>query len=123
MTDNLIPLAIWPHDIPDEQMDLIRQAKAALNLPFRVLPSPAVPGSPTRVLGMGSLPPFLCDCALVNDPTNPESVENALRWLLTAPEGDDRGFMALDYLNMWFGPGVTWSHVEPAPDMKGPVFQ
>jgi len=105
MTD-LRPLAIWPHEIPDEQMALIKQAKANIDVPYRVLPSPAVPGGHERVLAMGELPPFLCDAALVKDPTNPQSVENALRWLLTAPEGDERGFGYTQYLEAIFGPGV-----------------
>lgn len=101
------PLCTWPHTIPDEQMQLIRQAKAKLDLPYKVIPSPAVPGGHERVLAMGELPPFLCEAALVKDPTSAESVENALRWLLTAPEGDKRGFGYTEYLSAIFGPGVT----------------
>lgn len=106
MTDELRPLALWPHNIPDEQMALIKQAKANIDVPYRVLPSPAVPGGHERVMAMGELPPFLCEAALVKDPTNAQSVENALRWLLTAPESDNRGFGYVDYLAAIFGPGV-----------------
>jgi hypothetical protein len=104
---NARPLCLYPHDIPDDQMQLIRQAKANLDLPYKVIPSPAVPGGHERVLAMGELPPFLCDAALVKDPTNAQSVENALRWLLTAPEGDNRGFGYGDYLEAIFGAPVT----------------
>lgn len=100
------PLCLWPYPAPPEQMALVKQAKTRLGLDFMVLPEPAVPGGDERVLALGSLPPFLCEAALVKDPTNAQSIENALRWVLTAPDGDNRGFGYVDYLGVIFGPGV-----------------
>lgn len=100
---NIIPLQIHPWPPSDEQMAMVREAKASLNLDLKVLPTEAVPGLHGRVLALGSLPPWLCDAALVKEPLSEGSVTRALDWLLTAPEGDDRGFMVKDYLEAIFG--------------------
>lgn len=99
-----VPLAIYPYPLPPEIADITKRAFMSLDLPFAVQPVRAVPGEPGRILALGSLPPFVCDCAPVTDPTNFESVRNAIRWVLTAPEGDDNGWMVLDCLKVIFGP-------------------
>jgi hypothetical protein len=103
---SVLPLAVWPHERTAEDDDAIRRAKAALNLDYRVQLSPAMPGCPTRVLALREPPPFVCDAAIVTDPTDDQKVQNALHWVLEAPEGDDRGFMVLDYLQAILGPEV-----------------
>lgn len=113
MSSSVRPLCIFPYPAPPEQMELVKQAKANLALDYMVIPEPAVPGGDERVLALGELPPFLCVAALVKDPTNAQSVENALRWLLTAPPDDDRGFGYTDYLSAIFGPGVKDLGIEP----------
>lgn len=103
---DIIPLQIYPWPVDEVRMNLIKQAKATLNLELKVLPTQAVPGLHARVLALGKLPPWLCDAALVRDPSNVDSVQAALEWVLTAPEGDERGFMVKDYMHSIFGEPV-----------------
>jgi hypothetical protein len=90
-----------------EVEEITKRAFVSLNLPHSVRVVGAVPGGPYRVLGLGALPPFVCDAAPVLDPTNFESVQKAMRWVLCAPEGDQSGYLVLDYLVSVFGPGVV----------------
>jgi hypothetical protein len=99
-----VPLAIFPYPLPPEITEVTKRAFMSLDLPFAVVPVPANPGEPGRILALGALPPFVCDCAPVADATNEDSVRNAIRWVLTAPQGDENGYMVLDYLKAAFGP-------------------
>lgn len=99
-----VPLAIYPWPMPPAQAEITKRAFMSLDLPFAVQPCKANPGEPGRVLALGTIPPFVCDCAPVSDPSSEDSVRNAIRWVLTAPEGDDNGYMVLDYLRQAFGP-------------------
>lgn len=81
------PLPIWPHTATQEQLEMIRRAKLEVGAPFQVQPSPAVPGSPGRVLALGEVPPFLCETILIA-PQNIHtysSILGAMRHWLTAP--------------------------------------
>jgi hypothetical protein len=99
-----VPLAIFPYPLPPHIADITKRAFMSLELPFAVQPVGAVVGEPGRVLALGALPPFVCDCAPVSDPTSFDSVRNAIRWVLTAPPGDENGYLTLDYLRSIFGP-------------------
>ena len=68
---------------------MLKQAKAQLNTGQLISPERAVPGSPGRVLAIGSKPNFLCDYAYVAEPTV-ESLTQALAWCLELKE-DARG--------------------------------
>ena len=96
------PLAIWPWPLRAEDMQLVKDAKAAAGIEEKVMPSEAVPGSPVRVLALGSLPPFVCDAGLVKEPTV-AAVADAIRWVLQAPAGDRSGFMVEDYMKALLG--------------------
>lgn len=106
MTSDVRPLALYPWPPTPEQVDLIKRAKAELATDFQVVPVEGVPGGPVRILAFGKLPPFVCDTALVRDATSYTSVLAALRWVLTAEPGDDRGFMLVDYLRSILGADV-----------------
>src|SRR4051812_4552606 len=88
--------------MPNDHMDAVRQAKAALSVNYRVAPSPAAPGGPTRVLALREAPPWLCDYALVSDPNNAESMVAALEWVLGDGD-DDRATLIIDQLRAQFG--------------------
>ena len=105
MTD-IIPLQIYPWPVSPELMEHIRRAKQSINLDAKVLPTEAVPGGPSRVLALGSLPPFVCDAALVKDPSDGAAIQRALNWLLTAPPMDKSGFMKEDYITSFFPDAV-----------------
>lgn len=108
-----VPLAVYPWDSPPEVIETVKRALASLRLPLAIEIVKANPGEPGRILALGSIPPFVCDCAPVTDPTNEESVRNAIRWVLTAPEGDENGWMVLDYLRQAFGPETRFLGEEP----------
>lgn len=108
---SVVPLQLYPWPVAGEHMAVLKEAKASLGLEVQVIPTQAVPGLHGRVLGLGSLPPWVCDAALVKRPDEVESVARALKWILTAPPESDRGFMVADYLEGFFGAGV----VEVAP--------
>ena len=100
------PLAIWPWPAPAEQLQVVREAFIKLALPFPVQPCPAVPGGPVRVLALGTLPPFICDSALMADPMNADFMVNALRWVLDSEQDLGRGHTVLDHLRLILGDEV-----------------
>lgn len=112
------PLAIHPWPVPQDALQRIQEAFSSLRAPFPVQPRPAVPGGPVRVLALGSLPPFICNAGLVRDPSNVDSIRNALRWVLDESQPVENGFTDTDYLKAFFGPEVRYIETVPAPDMK-----
>ena len=106
MTTHSEPLAIWPWPAPPEQLEVVRQAYLALGLDYSILPCPAVPGGPVRVLALGAPAPFLCDSAVIARPLALDSVLPGLRWVLTGDVNDTRGYMLVDQLTSLLGDGV-----------------
>lgn len=91
----------------------IKAAKAALSLDFTVQPVKWVPGSPGRVLAIGSEPSGLWEGAFIKDTTTPNLID-ALRIVLT--DGVDPRMMTWNrWLETQLGPGVT-EVLEPAPE-------
>ena len=101
----LLPLAIWGGTAAD--IPALKRAKAALNLPYNLVPVQAVPGSPTRVLALHGEPPFVCDHWPLTEPANDEELAEALEWVLNPHMRDNRAFLLIDGLRGIFGPGVT----------------
>ncbi len=99
------PIACHPWPLPDEQLEVLKQAKARMNVNFRIAPVEGGPGIDGRVLAFGELPPYLCKFApvLPVNVLNVDSVEAALRFAL----GDvsDR-YSHADWLESIFGEGV-----------------
>ena len=83
------PLPVWPQKPQEPILTMLKQAKQQLNTSLLISPERAVPGSPGRVLAIGSKPNFLCDYAYVAEPTV-ESLTAALSWCLGLKE-DARG--------------------------------
>lgn len=86
---DVTPLPVWPQKPQEPILSLLKQAKAQLQTSLLISPERAVPGSPGRVLAIGSKPNFLCDYAYVAEPTV-ESLTAALEWCLGLKE-DARG--------------------------------
>lgn len=101
----LLPLAIWGGTAAD--IPALKRAKAALNLPYNLVPVQAVPGSPTRVLALRDRPPFLCDYSIVHTGDSDARMIAALEWVLNPHIKDDRAFLLIDGLRGIFGEGVT----------------
>lgn len=91
------PLAVYPFPLPPEQEQIAKRAVEELAPPFPIIPVAAHPGEPGHVLAMGTVPPFICECAIVRDPTNAESVKRAVAAVLD-PSGEGL-FGPLEYLN------------------------
>jgi hypothetical protein len=117
--DDLRPLAIYPWPLSAADMEKVKAAKAATGVPFRVLPCPAVPGTPVRILALRELPAFVCDTTPPVDPDNPDSLTNALRWVLDETEPVERGVTVLKYLKAIFGPETR----ELEPERIGVHFE
>lgn len=105
-------LLIWHAGGPAD-LTPIKQAKQALNVDFTVKPVAVfsdgendLPDLNSRVLAVGSRPPFLCDYALTSERTGPEGWQRALRWVLRLEESDPKATTILDTLTAAFGPGV-----------------
>lgn len=98
----MIPLPIYPSVPSGDILAALKVAKAQIPDAPTVQPVRAVPGSPGRILAIGSPPPFLCDYALVGEPT-PERLQIALEWVLGLRE-DSRGMTVLKKLQQIFGP-------------------
>lgn len=95
------PLPVYPQKPQEPILGMLRQAKAQLNISFKISPERAVPGSPGRVLAIGSKPDFICDYAYVANPTV-ESLTSALAWCLGLRE-DPRGVTMGRMLSEIFG--------------------
>lgn len=100
------PLALHPYPVPDAVLALLKRAKGELDVEYQVVPVPAVPGGPTRVLAFMAPPPFLCECAIVVDPTNYEAIREGMKLVLQGDADDSRLFTSLDYLRALMGPDV-----------------
>ena len=98
------PLPIYcPNREPD--LEKIKAAKLALDLPFKVIPEQAREATTERILAIDVKPYWLCDYALVTDRTSSENLQAALRWVLTE-EDHPRATTILDQLTSIFGPGT-----------------
>ena len=85
---NVLPLPIYPWPITDEQMGMLKRAKAEADVPFLVYPQEALPGGPGRVLAIGQVPDFACDAVYIQlmNVTRYESIRDALHYWLKGEE-------------------------------------
>jgi hypothetical protein len=102
---DLRPLPVYPRKPTASDLEMLKQAKANLNTSLLIQPVDAVPGSPGRVLALRESPNFLCDHALVRNPTV-SSVQAALAYCLGLTE-DTRGTTVLKMLKETFGEETT----------------
>lgn len=103
-----IPLPVFPWPISEARMALLKEAKARIDIPIRVVPVEAAYGSPGRVLAFGLTPPFICKTAPIapQNVQNVDSIENALRFWLS-PWSDERLFDEAHWLSNVMGCDVT----------------
>lgn len=105
----LLPLALFPYPPTERQIDLLRASKLRLcerdGLQFNLVPSRAVPGSPTRVLSFDGPPPFVCDVAKLRNPEDPAELDFWLEWVLDDEIPAERGFTVPEYI-VWLLPGA-----------------
>lgn len=114
MTD-LLPLAVWGNPEPGD-LEALKAAKAALQLPYLIVPVPAVAGSPTRVLALRSAPPFIADFMGVRDPqAEPERLIEAMRWALDPRIENKSASLIVEQLQAVFGPGLREIPYYPEP--------
>jgi hypothetical protein len=107
-TSNVQPLPIWPWPVAAEDMDRLKTAKAKVDVPFKVLPRPAVVGSPGRVIAIGTMPDFPCEYAVINDHTNQAAYDAVMEWVLHPELIDDRASNEEDWLSYHFGVPVKF---------------
>lgn len=108
MSGDLMPLLlIFAPEGVDVDMGAIKDAKAALGLEYRVMPTEALPGLDGRVLAFGGAPTWICPYFMLAPGTAGQELERALAWVLEEVGDDDRGTTILDVLNLELGPGVT----------------
>lgn len=98
------PLPIYPSVPTGDDLALLKEAKAKLDLPFMVKPVKAVPGSPGRIIAFREHPHFICDHAYIPNP-NPTSILEALKWATSDIE-DARAVTVVKMLQEVFGKGV-----------------
>lgn len=105
-------LLIYARDHAEVDLDRLREAKALLELPYKVVPVAQDRGTlDGRVLAWGHRPDFLCSYALVSNRTPIDPLADAIEWALGEVE-DERAMTLMDTLSVIFGPGVT--EVDPA---------
>jgi hypothetical protein len=98
------PLAIYSPEPVD--LEPLKAAKAALELPYRCVPTEVQEGTlDERVIAIGERPPFLCSYALVTPRTTPDNLQAVVAWALFERD-DDRAMTIEDCLGVIFGPGV-----------------
>ena len=121
--NEIVPLQVYPWPMDEDQLGVLKEAKASLDLDFRIMPTRAVPGLHARVLGLGSKPPWFCDCAVSVEPKQLVSLTGALRWVLTAPESSNDGYMVMDYMKSVFGDGVMERDPDPCHCGRPPLVK
>jgi hypothetical protein len=98
------PLPVYPSAPTGDVLSAIKEAKASMSTSILIKPVRAVPGSPGRILAIGKRPDFLCDYALVEEPTA-SSIKPALEWILDLRD-DYKGYSAIVLLREVFGRDV-----------------
>lgn len=93
----VLPLAIWPHPpMPAPMLEALKRAKAELlerdKLDFQLQISPAMPGSPTRVLSFVGPTPFMADVAMLRNWNDPDELRYWLEWVLDEAMDVELGF-------------------------------
>lgn len=101
---DVIPIAIWPNKPVGKDLEMLKEAKASIKTDIKMIPVDAVPGSPGRILALRESPPFLCDHALVRNPSI-ESLTAALSYCLGLND-DPRATTVLKVLKEVFGEGT-----------------
>lgn len=117
MNADVVPVPVFPWPLSAERDTLLRRAKAALNIQLKIFPTPAVPGSPGRVLAFGAVPPWFAESVLVapENVGNVASVSKALSFLLTAPPGTPGSFTGEMWLSAVMKCKVHFKGEEPWP--------
>ena len=107
---DVTPLPMYPQVPTGNTLTALKTAKSLLDTKVLIQPVKAVPGSPGRVLAIGSKPNFLCDYAYVAEPTV-ESLTAALSWCLGLKE-DARGVTIGRMLSEIMGGEVCELHTD-----------
>lgn len=82
-----------------------RAAKATLPTDTLIKLQRAVPGSPGRILAIGSPPPWACEWLGVRDLHDIDKLAHVLQWAMSDIE-DDRAQGELEFLQSIFGKEV-----------------
>jgi hypothetical protein len=101
---NVLPLPVYPTKPEGELLEMLKQAKAAINIKTLIQPAKAVQGSPGRILAIGEKPDWICEYAYIEEP-NVKSLKEAMEWILGITE-DPRGVTLIKVMREIFGPGV-----------------
>lgn len=109
-------LDYYAHDPREVDWGPIKEAKALLELPFKVYPRAIEvaqifgqmmvdPDDHGRILAIGGTPPFICDYALISPRSESAGIQAALSWVLS-DDVDTRATSMSDMLSRVFGGGV-----------------
>jgi hypothetical protein len=109
MSEKTRILPIYPSLPTGDELEMFRSAKGELSLDYLIQPVLGVYGSPFRIIALKERPDFICDHALVKNPTI-QSIKAAMEWALSDKE-DSRAVTVLQTLQNIFGEGVH--EVEP----------
>lgn len=103
----LRPLPIWQDNVLSmEDVERIKAAKRALELPYMVQLAHAASEGESRVLAIGTPPPFACDYFLIES-TLDSNLQDAVAWTLGEAEDDFRIVTMVEMLSEWLGDEVT----------------
>lgn len=81
MTDEMRPLPLWPYPVKPEYMALIREAKARMDVDYKIFPRPSVAGS-GLTLAFGTPAPHMGDSLVLSYPVDAETIFWALKVVL-----------------------------------------
>jgi len=98
-------LPIWSDEPEDALYRALRAAKAKLHTDILIKPVRAVPGSPGRILAIGSAPHFACEWLGVKDLNDLQKLAHVIAWVLGIEE-DNRAQGELEFFQGIFGEGV-----------------
>ena len=97
-------LPVYPSKPVGADLEAFKAAKASMGIEYLIQPVRAVNGSPFRVIALRERPDFICDYALVKNPTE-GSIRSAMEWALS-DKVDDRATTVVKMLEEIFGEGV-----------------
>lgn len=101
------PRALPIYVADDHVLDLapIKAAKAALDLPYKVVPVDPADAPGSRVLAVGAKPGWMCDFYLIAPQEAGERVQEALLWVLSDAH-DPEATTVADTMLTIFGEGT-----------------
>lgn len=113
---HLLPI-LWAQEPTSADWAALSAARESLGITELIKPARAVPGSPGRILAVGTMPTWLCPNRQIPDTSDPGVVRDALQWCLEPDEGLSGEDIATT-LSTWTGLEITYKGDEEYAEVQ-----